>query len=52
VNLIVSHWHCPRCEVGGRDDAPEPSCWNCGGVVVVTSRPSVDGDAPPPYLSW
>ena len=44
IGIIVSHWHCPLCDVGGRDHAPEPSCWNCGGIVVVTSRPSLEGE--------
>ncbi|MGY1692534.1 hypothetical protein [Geodermatophilus sp. SYSU D01105] len=38
-------WTCTPCEVGGQD-APEdgdadPACWNCGGPVVVTARPTV-----------
>ena len=36
---------CAPCEVGGQDvqetgDA-DPTCWNCGGPVVVTARPTV-----------
>jgi hypothetical protein len=38
-------WTCRLCEVGGQDaqedgDA-DPTCWNCGGPVVVTARPTV-----------
>ncbi|WP_158544843.1 hypothetical protein [Blastococcus sp. TF02-09] len=37
-------WNCPPCEVGGRDmqrNGVEPNCWNCGGPVVVTARPTL-----------
>ncbi|MBB3085713.1 hypothetical protein [Geodermatophilus sabuli] len=38
-------WTCRRCEVGGQDEqedgAVDPVCWNCGGPVVVTARPTV-----------
>jgi hypothetical protein len=37
-------WTCAPCEVEGRDVAPdgaEPSCWNCGGPVVITARPTI-----------
>jgi hypothetical protein len=42
---IEVSWICPPCEVEGQD-APEfagadPTCWNCGGPVVVTARPTV-----------
>jgi len=41
---VLVCWSCPFCAVGGRD-APQggedPSCWNCGGPVVVTARPTV-----------
>jgi hypothetical protein len=40
---VVAHWYCGRCDVEGRDPATEPSCWNCGGTVTVTARPSVVG---------
>ncbi|MGY1591477.1 hypothetical protein ACI79D_05815 [Geodermatophilus sp. SYSU D00708] len=38
-------WTCTPCEVGGQDvqeggDA-DPTCWNCGGPVVVTARPTI-----------
>jgi len=36
-----SAYHCPTCEVEGRDLDPEPVCWSCGGPAVVTSRPLV-----------
>jgi hypothetical protein len=44
-NRIEASWTCPPCEVEGQD-APEtpggdPTCWNCGGPVVVTARPTV-----------
>jgi len=42
---IEVSWTCRPCEVGGQDaevDAGEgPTCWNCGGPVVVTARPTV-----------
>ena len=42
---IEVSWTCRPCEVGGQDtevDAAEgPTCWNCGGPVVVTARPTV-----------
>jgi hypothetical protein len=38
---IVAHWSCDECDVEGRDAATEPSCWNCGGPVTVTARPTV-----------
>ncbi|MGY1637423.1 hypothetical protein ACI78V_12305 [Geodermatophilus sp. SYSU D00742] len=38
-------WTCMPCEVGGQDavddDRPGPMCWNCGGPVTVTARPTV-----------
>jgi DNA-directed RNA polymerase subunit RPC12/RpoP len=42
---IEVSWICPLCEVEGQDtqeyaDA-RPTCWNCGGQVVVTARPTV-----------
>jgi hypothetical protein len=39
---VVAHWHCASCDVEGRDPAAEPSCWNCGGTVIVTARPSLE----------
>ena len=42
---IEVSWTCPPCEVEGQDSQEEagahPSCWNCGGPVVVTARPTV-----------
>lgn len=38
---IVAHWSCDACDVEGRDAAIEPTCWNCGGPVTVTARPTV-----------
>jgi len=36
-------WFCTPCEVEGQDIQAEsiPICWNCGGPVVVTARPTV-----------
>jgi hypothetical protein len=47
-------WTCRPCEVGGQDAqehaSTTPTCWNCGGPVVVTARPTVrtgtDPDGP------
>jgi hypothetical protein len=39
--MVVTHWFCGSCDVEGRDPELEPSCWNCGGLVTVTARPSV-----------
>jgi hypothetical protein len=38
---VLTHWLCRPCDVEGRDESPEPECWNCGGTVVVTARPTV-----------
>jgi hypothetical protein len=41
---VEVYWSCPPCEVEGQDPQQaggEPSCWNCGGPVVVTARPTV-----------
>ncbi|SDN81970.1 hypothetical protein [Geodermatophilus sp. DSM 45219] len=42
---IEVSWTCRPCEVAGQDaevDAGDgPTCWNCGGPVVVTARPTV-----------
>ncbi|MGY1831339.1 hypothetical protein ACI8AA_13085 [Geodermatophilus sp. SYSU D01180] len=46
-------WTCAPCEVGGQDVAEDgdddPTCWNCGGPVVVTARPSVRRPFPEPF---
>ncbi|QUH01478.1 hypothetical protein HUO13_12235 [Saccharopolyspora erythraea] len=41
-HVVVTAWTCPDCDVAGRTP-PEasPACWNCGGPVVVTARPTV-----------
>jgi hypothetical protein len=39
---VVAHWYCGPCDVEGRDPASKPSCWNCGGAVTVTARPSLE----------
>jgi hypothetical protein len=46
-----SAYHCPTCEVEGRDLDPEPVCWSCGGPAVVTSRPLVHTAGPLPDKS-
>jgi nucleotide-binding universal stress UspA family protein len=46
-----SAYHCPTCEVEGRDLDPEPVCWSCGGPAVVTSRPLVHTPGPSPDKS-
>jgi hypothetical protein len=43
---VVAHWFCGPCEVEGRDPEVEPSCWNCGGSVTVTARPTVSPERP------
>ncbi|MGY1753704.1 hypothetical protein [Blastococcus sp. SYSU D01042] len=43
-------WSCPPCEVGGRDTQRtdiDPACWNCGGPVVVTARPTLPSGGDP-----
>lgn len=47
----LSAYHCPRCEVEGRDLDPEPACWSCGGPTVVTSRPLLNTPGPSPDKS-
>lgn len=41
---IEVSWTCQPCEVEGQDSQEYvgafPSCWNCGGPVVVTARPT------------
>jgi hypothetical protein len=43
-NVVMAHWFCGDCDVEGRDFAAEPTCWNCGGDVTVTARPTVPMD--------
>ncbi|SDX39731.1 hypothetical protein SAMN05660209_00391 [Geodermatophilus africanus] len=41
---IEVSWTCSPCEVAGQDAeaaGERPTCWNCGGPVVVTARPTV-----------
>jgi hypothetical protein len=42
---IEVSWMCRACDVGGQDAQAHlgalPDCWNCGGPVVVTARPTV-----------
>jgi hypothetical protein len=44
---VMAHWFCGDCDVEGRDVAAEPTCWNCGGTVTVTARPTVPTDHGP-----
>jgi nucleotide-binding universal stress UspA family protein len=46
-----SAYHCPICEVEGRDLNPEPFCWSCGAPAVVTSRPLLNSPGPQPNKS-
>jgi len=42
---IEVSWTCQACDVEGQDvqahQGALPNCWNCGGPVVVTARPTV-----------
>lgn len=42
-------WTCRPCDVEGQDAQIEsgPTCWNCGGPVIVTARPTVRTTAGP-----
>jgi len=44
-NRIEVSWTCHSCEVAGQDaqahGGTAPTCWNCGGPVIVTARPTV-----------
>jgi hypothetical protein len=48
---IEVSWTCRPCEVEGQDAqggaGATPTCWNCGGPVVVTARPTVRLDPGP-----
>jgi hypothetical protein len=48
---IEISWTCQPCEVEGQDAPGDggatPTCWNCGGPVVVTARPTVRGSPGP-----
>jgi hypothetical protein len=40
-------WLCQPCDVEGRDGGDSaPECWNCGGPVVVTARPTISDEVP------
>lgn len=41
---VMAHWLCNTCDVAGRAADAEPSCWDCGGAVIVTARPTVKLD--------
>jgi hypothetical protein len=43
--VVATAWQCSSCEVEGRHlDQTEVTCWNCGGQVTVTARPSIRVD--------
>ena len=46
-----SAYHCPTCEVEGRDLTRKPVCWSCGAPAVVTSRPRLNSPGPQPNKS-
>ena len=49
-NRVDVCWSCALCEVEGQDAqqaGAEPNCWNCGGPVVVTARPTVQAGSRP-----
>jgi hypothetical protein len=40
--VVVTAWLCQACEVEGRHlEDTEASCWNCGGQVTITARPTI-----------
>ncbi|HKS49804.1 MAG TPA: hypothetical protein VJT49_32805 [Amycolatopsis sp.] len=40
--VVFTAWECASCDVAGRTPpGASVECWNCGGSVVVTARPSV-----------
>ena len=42
THVVLAAWHCDRCDVQGRSLVTSGvECWNCGGAVTVTARPSV-----------
>lgn len=42
THVVVAAWHCEPCEVQGRSlPDVDVACWNCGGPVTVTARPSI-----------
>jgi hypothetical protein len=38
---IVTAYVCKVCDVAGQSPDNEPTCWNCGGPVSVTARPTL-----------
>lgn len=46
--IIVTSWTCKPCDVAGRDVGENVTCWNCGGEVTITAKPTIPcrGDAP------
>ena len=42
THVVVAAWQCDPCEVQGRSFPDvDVQCWNCGGPVTVTARPSI-----------
>jgi len=39
--VVMTAWHCSACDVQGRTEAVEATCWNCDGQVTVTARPAL-----------
>lgn len=40
--VVMAAWRCIACDVQGRSLADtEVTCWNCGGQVTVTAKPSI-----------
>jgi hypothetical protein len=39
--VVMSSWVCTPCDVKGRDPQHIPVCWNCGGKVRITARPTI-----------
>ncbi len=39
--VVFVAWHCALCDVQGRSPDTALECWNCGGEVTVTARPTV-----------
>ena len=42
--VVFAAWHCAVCDVQGRSPDTALECWNCGGDVTVTARPTIRFD--------